>query len=317
MIHDIFISYSSKQKSIADGVCHYLEENGFKCWMAPRDILGGRKYGDCIYDAIIECEVFVLVFSEEASLSPWVNGEIHRAFSNSKPILPFRVDETQVKGDLDLMLNQFHWIDAFPHYADRLPDLLSSICGLLMRRPRKVNVAGCTTNSSEIVGENPKQTEKAINTISGHDYVDLGLPSGTLWATCNVGANKSQDYGGFFSWDNGNKVVSNWGEGWHMPTKEQLEELIQSVKSIWTTKNGVKGRLFSANNGNSLFFPAVGDQWDDEHRYFGSRGYYWSGSLRTGYPGNAWYFFFNSGVCDIFDYRMNLCFPIRLVHSSI
>ena len=43
MNHDIFISYSSKQKSIADGVCHYLEENGFKCWMAPRDIPVGAN----------------------------------------------------------------------------------------------------------------------------------------------------------------------------------------------------------------------------------------------------------------------------------
>ena len=52
MNHDVFISYSSKEKSIADGVCHYLEANGVKCWMAPRDIPAGTDYGDLIDEAI-------------------------------------------------------------------------------------------------------------------------------------------------------------------------------------------------------------------------------------------------------------------------
>lgn len=35
---------------------------------------------------------------------------------------------------------------------------------------------------------------------NGHDYVDLGLPSGTLWATCNVGASSPEQYGSYFAW---------------------------------------------------------------------------------------------------------------------
>ena len=139
MNHDIFISYSSKQKSIADGVCHYLEENGFKCWMAPRDISVGSEYGDLIEEAIKTCKVVVLVFSEAASISKWVKGEINVAFTEDKPILPFRVDETEIKGGFRVMLNQMHWIDAFPRYADRLPDLLNSVCGFLGRQPQKVS----------------------------------------------------------------------------------------------------------------------------------------------------------------------------------
>ena len=41
--------------------------------------------------------------------------------------------------------------------------------------------------------------KKKINN-NGFEYVDLGLPSGTLWATCNVGATKSTDYGQYFQW---------------------------------------------------------------------------------------------------------------------
>ena len=139
MNHDIFISYSSKQKSISDGVCHYLEENGCKCWMAPRDIPVGSEYGDLIEEAIKTSKVVVLVFSQAASISKWVKGEINVAFTEDKPILPFRVDETEIKGGLRVMLNQMHWIDAFPRYADRLPDLLNSVCRFLGRQPQKVS----------------------------------------------------------------------------------------------------------------------------------------------------------------------------------
>lgn len=142
MNHDIFISYSNKQKSIADDVCHYLEENGFKCWMAPRDIPIGGEYGDLIEEAIKSCKVVVLVFSAAAALSKWVKGEINVAFTEDKLILPFRVDETEIKGSFRVMLNQMHWIDAFPHYADRLPDLLNSISGVIGKQPEPVEVAG-------------------------------------------------------------------------------------------------------------------------------------------------------------------------------
>lgn len=133
MNHDVFISYSSKEKSIADGVCHYLEDNGVKCWMAPRDIPVGFDYAALINDAIKSSRAVVLVFSKFSSDSRWVYSEINIAFSAGKPIVPFRIDETILEGGMELMLNQMHWIDAFPSYADRLPDLLRSVCGFIGR----------------------------------------------------------------------------------------------------------------------------------------------------------------------------------------
>lgn len=261
MNHDIFISYSSKQKSIADGVCHYLEENGFKCWMAPRDIPGGRKYGDCIYDAIIECKVFVLVFSEAASLSPWVNGEIHRAFSNNIPILPFRVDETQVKGDLDLMLNQFHWIDAFPQYADRLPDLINSISGLLGKPAKNVNFQGDSPIRDETTGWKPNRSEKPTNSFNGHEYVDLGLPSGTLWATCNVGANKPEDYGDYFAWGEINtKSVYDWNT--YKYTNGDYNKLTKYCDRRGYGNNGFTDALIELQTSDDPATTNWGDGWN-------------------------------------------------------
>ena len=139
-----------------------------------------------------------------------------------------------------------------------------------------------------------RSTQLDMNCCPEHEYVDLGLPSGTLWATCNVGASKPEDYGDYFSWDVGETAAANWGNGWDMPSKEQWEELKENTKSSWTTRNGVNGRLFTASNGNSLFLPAVGGRWDDELVDVGDYGSYWSSSLDTDDPGRAWYFYFYS-----------------------
>ncbi len=124
----------------------------------------------------------------------------------------------------------------------------------------------------ETVGETPDD-------LNGHEYVDLGLPSGTLWAICNVGATSPADYGDYFAWGetnpkedyswstykwcNGsskvtkynsvdNKIVldpsddaatANWGTGWRMPTSREQQELRNTnyCTWIWTTKANSRG----------------------------------------------------------------------------
>ncbi len=173
------------------------------------------------------------------------------------------------------------------------------------------------------------------------EYVDLGLPSGTLWATCNVGASSPEEYGDYFAWgetepkdyyewstykwcngsettmtkyctkssygyngfvDNKTELDSeddaayvNWGPSWRMPTTEQQQELINNCSSVWTTQNGVNGRLFTGPNGNSLFLPAAGYCWNESLYGVGSHGDYWSRTLFSSYPGLAYYLSFSSG----------------------
>lgn len=146
MKHDVVISYSSKNKIVADGICHYLEENRIKCWIAPRDIPPGSNYGNVISDAIMNCRVVVLVYSQNSSVSRWVSGETNAAFSNGKPIVPFRIDDTQPVGAYFVMLNQTHWIDAYPHYSDHLPDLLQSLERLLNIKTNESNPLNRNTN---------------------------------------------------------------------------------------------------------------------------------------------------------------------------
>ena len=62
MVHDVFISYSTKDKVTADAICHILEENDMKCWIAPRNISSGQPYAEEILNAIKSTKIVVLVF---------------------------------------------------------------------------------------------------------------------------------------------------------------------------------------------------------------------------------------------------------------
>ena len=140
--------------------------------------------------------------------------------------------------------------------------------------------------------------------INGHEYVDLGLPSGLKWATCNVGANSPEGYGDYYAWGeittkevyteetcstfgvelgniSGNAqydVARNkWGSTWRMPTLDEQKELFLYCDWIWTTQNGVKGcKITSKTNGNYIFLPAAGYRSESSVYHVGARGEYYS-----------------------------------------
>lgn len=169
-----------------------------------------------------------------------------------------------------------------------------------------------------------KQVSKVIPTNSTvQEYlsddakaIDLGLPSGTKWASCNIGANKPEEYGNYYAWgeieDNtnyswntyshcdGSKVgcyllgmnISNtdydtakmiWGIGWQMPSSEQIEELIKNCSFEIMIVNDIKGGKFTGPNGNSIFLPAAGYYSESEIFDKGKTGYYWTSSMYTDY----------------------------------
>ena len=140
--------------------------------------------------------------------------------------------------------------------------------------------------------------------------IDLGLPSGTKWACCNVGADKPEGYGGYYAWgeteekttynwstyihcdgsdtdcnDLGSDIAGTqydaahvkWGGSWVMPSSEQQDELRDNCTYKWTTVNGVKGKKFTSQiNGESIFMPAAGYRWDADLQYAEIYGFFWS-----------------------------------------
>lgn len=135
MINDVFISYSHHDKKIADALCHYLEQNNIKCWIAPRDINSGEEYGEVIERAICNSRIFLLLYSKDSSVSPWVKGELNIAFSEEKYIAPVRIDNTTIEGSNRLILNQMHWIDVFPYVERNFSVVKNSIKTLLVNTP--------------------------------------------------------------------------------------------------------------------------------------------------------------------------------------
>lgn len=117
------------------------------------------------------------------------------------------------------------------------------------------------------------------------EYVDLGLPSGTKWGDRNVGANKPEDYGEYYNWDEAMALPCK------VPAIEQLEEL--SEECIWEWKG--KGYRVTGPNGKSIYLPAAGCRRDGSLRYAGSYGYYWSATLYASDPAFARVLYFNSG----------------------
>ena len=154
--------------------------------------------------------------------------------------------------------------------------------------------------------------EKQANGLE--DMVDMGLPSGLKWARCNIGAATPEGYGLYFSWGNPeghaegsgydfsqavydttpaasisaslslsqDMARANLGQPWRLPTATEFQELYDNCTCVWTTLNGVAGRLFTSNvNGNTLFFPAAGYYGGTSLSDRGSDGNLWSSTYNS------------------------------------
>lgn len=165
------------------------------------------------------------------------------------------------------------------------------------------------------------------------EAVDLGLS--VKWASCNVGAESPEDYGGYYAWgetkekndyssstsitcglstselrsqgiiDSDDNLTAaydaatdNWGSSWRLPTNEEIEELVNKCTWQWISVNGVNGQKVTGPNGNSIFLPAAGRRDGTEVDYRGSDGFYWSGTLFEGYSSYAIRLNFSSGYHD-------------------
>lgn len=169
--------------------------------------------------------------------------------------------------------------------------------------------------------------DKSINNNS-FEYVDLDLPSRTLWAACNVGASTPLEYGLYFQWGDtkgykenqvgaksGQKEFNcsdykwslngsdtnfikyktpgakleleddaahtNMGGDWHIPTPEQIRELLDNTINEFTTLDEINGRLFTSkkDGSKSIFIPAAGGAWGGSVYFSGSGGSIWSSIL--------------------------------------
>jgi hypothetical protein len=112
MTHDVFVSYSHKDKPVADAVVAGLEHKGIRCWMAPRDVTPGTSWGDAIIGAIEGCKIMVVILSASSNQSRQVVREVERAVANGVIIIPFRIEKIDPTGAMAYFLSTEHWLDA-------------------------------------------------------------------------------------------------------------------------------------------------------------------------------------------------------------
>ena len=128
MAHDVFISYSHKDKAVADAICAHLESEGIRCWYAPRNIPPGETWAGAIPGAIEEARIFVVVFTDHYNSSPQVIREVNLAVSAGATIIPFRLTRSEPEGDMGYYLGAVHWLDALNESLSRSIEALGRRC---------------------------------------------------------------------------------------------------------------------------------------------------------------------------------------------
>lgn len=186
-----------------------------------------------------------------------------------------------------------------------------------------------------------QDTKRLATAAQEVQLIDLGLPSGTLWADRNVGADSPETAGDYFRWgetvpftenseeykyrDLGNSIAGteydaatvNLGKDYKMPTLDQIKELIDECEWEWTKQNGVNGMKVTGPNGNSIFFPASGcrNNGSGSLSIVGSYGYYWSASPSGSYGGH--FLGFSSSYWGCYSVNRAYGFPVRPVAEEL
>ena len=203
-----------------------------------------------------------------------------------------------------------------------------------------INITDIMETVNIILGVNSSSEDTISCPDDKHPHIiDLGLPSGTKWACCNVGANTPEEYGGYYSWGEieeknyynwgsythcdgaintchnlGSDIAGSlhdvafvkWGAEWVMPSYDQFKELLDNCFGKWTNINGVNGYLFTSLNGGAIFLPAAGYRWDSDLYDGGDDGYYWSSLQHPSESNSAYYLIFGMGSADM-DYSHCRC----------
>jgi hypothetical protein len=134
--HDVFVSYSTRDKPIADAACAVIEARKLRCWIAPRDVLPGVPYAESLDEAIGGSRVMVLILSAGANESGQVMREVESAVSLGLPVVPIRIEDIQPSRSLHYFLRSIHWLDALTPPIERHLQRLAETVELLLSRSR-------------------------------------------------------------------------------------------------------------------------------------------------------------------------------------
>lgn len=158
MQYDVFISYSSVDQKIAEGVCAYLEQHGIRCFVAYRDIPRGVVWAAAIVDALENARMMLVLFSRHFNESRQVDREIELAAELGMPILTLRLSDDGFTGVKRYYLKNLNWIDAFPNPERYFESLKKNVLSLLGDKMDDKN----DSPSNSTVQNSPRRTSKNL-----------------------------------------------------------------------------------------------------------------------------------------------------------
>ena len=183
MKYDVFISYSSHDQKVVEGLCAYLEQYKIRCFVAYRDIPRGVVWARAIVDALDESRMMVVVFSEHFNNSDQVDREIELASEDKKPILTFRISNDVFKGAKKYYLKNINWIDAFPNPEQVFGSVAENVATLLGIK--------LSTPSSQSTPSTPSVLKRSVElspvTYQVGDYYDDGKRQGVVFVVSDDG----------------------------------------------------------------------------------------------------------------------------------
>ena len=191
-------------------------------------------------------------------------------------------------------------------------------------QPVSVTIASATEGTDDVVCSfTPSKAYESGKAYSVNidattpAYIDLGLPSGNLWATCNIGASTPEESGTYLAWgadrfmtstkmgdypgywlmdsfgtyksyrgnNNYDSALQILGSHWNTPSQDDWVELINNSDCEWTTRNGVNGLLVTGPNKKTIFLPAAGyySPAAVDYKQQGEYGRYWSADFKANY----------------------------------
>lgn len=282
----IFISYKRVDKEKVFKIKDFIEKQiSAKTWIDLDGIESDAQFVNVIIQAINRCEIFLFMYSSTHSAivdyeKDWTVKEINFASKKGKRIVFINIDNTPLTDWFEFTFGTKQQVDGTSQSQ------LLKLCNDLNIWLRQSSV---------------KHNTQKSNIINGHEYVDLGLPSGLKWATCNIGAKTPKEPGEYFAWGetqtkatyyqtvnsgrdiedfSGNELYDvarkKWGATWRMPTSKDFQELIDCCKWELISPYGDEDYKVTGPNGNSLILPAAGGMGGGIKTGVGEVGEYWS-----------------------------------------
>ena len=167
----VYICYSQEDADIANSICTTFEEKGLSCWIASRDIAPGTIYSTEILSAILDCEIFVLLFTRQANNSDQVIKEVNKAFIKRKRIITVLIDDICISDELDYYLNPKFWFVAYPNYFNVIDELFnfvhSNLCDSIYLSSEKKSIQTASEDNNALLLRKAKTYESL-----GMKYMD-------------------------------------------------------------------------------------------------------------------------------------------------